>query len=135
MQIDPYLEFGGNCEKAFKFYETALGGKIEFMQNHRDSPMRDKTPPEWLDKIMHARLNVGGKILMGMDSPPDRYQGVKGCWISLGVKTPQEAERLFNALAQNGTVRMPLEKTFWSEKFGMVVDQFGIPWMVGCASE
>jgi PhnB protein len=94
--------------------------------------MVEQVPAEWRDKIMHARLIVGDKVLMGSDAPPEHYEGTKGFSVSLGVDSMAEAERMFRALAENGTVRMPLQKTFWAEGFGMLVDRFGIPWMVNC---
>ena len=132
MELNPYLTFNGQCEAAFKFYERCFGGKIEFMLTHGESPMAQQTPAEWRNKIMHARLVVGGRALMGSDAPPERYEGTKGFSVSLGVAAPAEAERIFNALAENGTVQMPLQETFWALRFGMLVDRFGVPWMVNC---
>jgi PhnB protein len=132
MQLNPYLIFNGQCEAAFKFYERCLGGKIEFILTHGDSPMAQQTPAGWRDKIMHARLVVGDKVLMGSDAPPERYEGPKGFSVSLGIDQPAEAERIFSALAENGTVQMPLQETFWALRFGTLVDRFGIPWMVNC---
>ncbi|MHB8503107.1 MAG: VOC family protein [Candidatus Acidiferrales bacterium] len=132
MQLNPYLVFNGQCEAAFKFYEKSLGGKIEFMLTHGDSPMAQQFSPEWHSKIMHARMAVGGMLLMGSDAPPDHYQTPQGFSVSLTVKEPAEAERIFQELAQEGKVQMPIQKTFWSVRFGMLVDRFGIPWMVNC---
>jgi len=94
--------------------------------------MKDQSAPEFHGKIAHARLTVGDKVLMGGDSPPDRYEPTKGMTIMLGVDEPSEAERVFKALSENGTVQMPIAETFWARRFGMLVDQFGIPWMVNC---
>ncbi|MFC5474903.1 VOC family protein [Paraherbaspirillum soli] len=132
MELNPYLLFNGQCEAAFKFYEQCFGGKITGMLPHRGSSMEAQTPPEWLDKIMHARMSVGDKLLMGSDCPPDQYEAPKGFSVTLGIETPAEAERIFNALAENGTVQMPLTETFWALRFGMLVDRFGIPWMINC---
>ena len=132
MQLNPYLFFNGKCESAFKFYEQCLGGKIEMMTTHGDSPMAQQVPSDWRNKIIHARLIVGDRVLMGSDVPPEHYEKMKGFSISLNVDDPAEAERIFNALAANGTVRMPLQQTFWAVRFGMLVDQFGVPWMVNC---
>ena len=132
MQLNPYLTFNGKCEAAFKFYEQCLRGKIEIMMTHGDSPMAQQVPSEWRNKIIHARLTVGDNVLMGSDAPPERYEEMKGFSVSLSVDDPAEAERIFNALTANGTVRMPLQKTFWAVRFGMLVDQFGVPWMVNC---
>ena len=132
MQLNPYLSFNGQCEAAFKFYEQCLGGKIGVILNYGSSPMAEQVPSELRDKIMHVRLAVGDQILMGSDSPPEHYEETKGMSVSLNTNEPAEAERIFQALAENGTVRMPLQETFWAARFGMLVDQFGIPWMVNC---
>jgi PhnB protein len=132
MQLNPYLTFNGQCEAAFKFYEKVLGGKIEAMMPHEGSPMEQHVPPEWRRKIMHALLRVGESVLMGSDAPPDRHEQMKGFSVTLGINDPQEAERLFHALSENGAVQMPIQKTFWAARFGMLVDQFGTPWMINC---
>ena len=134
MQLNPYLLFNGQCEAAFKFYEKILGGKIVAMMSHEGTPAAEHVPPDWRKKIMHARLSIGDVLLMGSDAPPDRYEPMKGFSVTIGVTDPSEAERIFHALAENGTVRMPIEKTFWAERFGMLVDQFGTPWMINCES-
>ena len=132
MQLNPYLTFNGQCEAAFKFYENCLGGKIEAMLTHEGTPAEQGVPPEWRKKILHARLTVGDQELMASDAPPERYEKPQGFSVSLNVNTPAEAERIFHALAENGKVQMPLEQTFWAIRFGMLVDRFGIPWMINC---
>ena len=132
MQISTYLLFDGQCEEAFKFYEKCLGGKIESMIPHAGTPAEAQMPPEMRNKILHARLSVGDQVLMGSDCPPGRYDQPKGFSVSLEVKDPAEAERIFNALAENGNVKMPIQKTFWASRFGMAVDRFGTPWMINC---
>ena len=132
MQLNPYLFFNGKCEAAFRFYEKVLGGKIVAMLTHEQTPMADQVSPEMRKQIIHARLTVGDKVLMGSDAPADRYNAAKGFSISIGVEQPAEAERIFAALAKNGTIRMPMEATFFALKFGMLVDQYGIPWMIIC---
>jgi PhnB protein len=132
MQLNPYLNFDGQCKAAFNFYKQCLGGEIVFMLTHGESPMAEKVPAAWRDKIMHARLVVGDNVLMGSDSPPEHHETPKGFSIALGVDTPAEAERVFRALAENGTVGMQLQETFWALRFGMLTDQFGIPWMINC---
>jgi PhnB protein len=134
MQLNPYLFFTGQCEAAFKFYEKVLGGKIEGMLTHAGTPAEEHVPAEWRDKIMHARMTIGDSVLMASDAPPDHSEKPGGFSVSLQFKDPAEAERVFNALGENGTMRMPFAKTFWSPGFGMLVDQFGIPWMVNCES-
>jgi PhnB protein len=94
--------------------------------------METQVPADWLNKIMHARLEVGDEALMGSDAPPDRYQRPRGITVSLQTNDPAEAERIFSALAEGGTVNMPLQETFWAIRFGMLVDRYGIPWMVNC---
>jgi PhnB protein len=132
MQLNPYLLFNGQCEAAFRFYERCLGGKIVAMMPHAGTPAEGQVPPEWRDKIIHARLVVGDQVLMGSDAPRDHFEKPQGFSVTLGIDNPVEAERLFNALAENGTVRMPIQQTFWAERFGMLVDRFGIPWMINC---
>ncbi len=132
MQLNPYLNFNGQCEAAFKFYEQCLGGKIVAVATYGESPMAEQVPPEWRNKIMHAHLTVDGRELMGSDSLPEHYEQTKGFSVLLGIDDPAEAERLFHALAEKGTVRMPIQETFWAARFGMLVDQFGIPWIINC---
>jgi len=132
MQMNPYLSFDGKCETAFKFYEKVLGGKVLMMMKYGESPMAAQTPPESRDKIMHARLAVGDKLLMGSDAPAQMYEPMNGIQVTLSVDKPAEADRIFGALAENGSVRMPIQETFWARRFGMLVDQFGTPWMINC---
>ena len=134
MELNPYLIFNGNCEAAFKFYEQLLGGKIEFMMTHGESPMAEQTAPEWRDKIIHVRMTVGDQVLMASDAPPGRYEKPQGFSVSINVKDRADAERIYAALQENGTIQMPLQKTFWADRFGMLVDRFGTPWMVNCES-
>jgi PhnB protein len=130
--LNPYIHFNGQCEEAFKFYAKVLGGEIKMMLPYRGNPAGEQTPPEMLDKIMHARLVVGDKVLMASDAPPDRYQSPQGFSVTVGVDTPTEAERIYNAFADGGMVFMALGPTFFAERFGMLKDKFGTPWMVIC---
>jgi len=132
MQLNPYLLFNGTCEEAFKFYEKVLGGKIEAMMTHAGTPMESHTPPEWRNKILHARMSVDGNVLMASDAPPGRFSPPQGFSVSLSMKNPADGERVFNALGEGGNVGMPFQKTFWAAGFGMVTDRFGIPWMINC---
>ena len=132
MHVNPYLNFNGQCEAAFKFYEKVLGGKITFSMTWGEMPGADQFPAETDKLIMHATISVGDQSLMGADSPPGRYEKPKGMNVSIHVKDTAAGERIFNALAESGNVTMPFEKTFWSPGFGMCVDRFGIPWMVNC---
>jgi PhnB protein len=132
MELNPYLLFDGNCEEAFRFYEKVLGGKIEAMVPHAGTPAAAGVAPDWRNKIIHARLKVGDTVLMASDAPPDRHETMKGFSVSLNVDNPTDAERIFGALAEHGTVRMPIQETFWALRFGMLVDRFGTPWMINC---
>ena len=132
MKVNPYLTFDGRCEAAFKFYERTLGGKIQVLITAEGTPMADQCPPDWRDKIMHGRLTLGDQVLMGSDATPDRYEAPKSFSLCLSIPEPGEAERVFHALAAGGTVQMPIAETFWAVRFGMLVDQFGIPWMINC---
>ena len=132
MQINPYLFFTGQCEEAFRFYEKLLGGKIEVMMAHEGTPAADAVPPEWLKKILHARLVVGDQVLMASDAPPGRQAKPQGFSVSLNLKDEVEAERIFKGLAEGATVTMSFQQTFWAKRFGMLTDRFGIPWMVNC---
>ncbi len=135
MHFNPYLSFDGSCAEAFRFYEQVFGGKIDGMFTFGESPMADQTPPELRDKVMHARLVVGDQAIMASDAPPGRYSKPQGLYVSIHVDKAADAQRIFNALAENGTVEMPFEKTFWAAGgFGMLVDRFGTPWMVNVES-
>jgi PhnB protein len=132
MQLNPYLTFNGQCEAAFKYYEKVLGGKIERMTPYEGSPAEGHAPPEWGSKILHAQLSIDNSVLMGSDAQPDHYEEAKGISVTLNLSNAADAERIFQALAINGKVKMPIQETFWAERFGMLTDQFGIPWMVNC---
>lgn len=132
MKINPYLYFDGNCEEAFKFYEKCLGGKIEVMLTHEGTPAESQVPPEWRKKILHGRMVVSEYVLMASDAPPGRFHKPQGFSLSLDVKEPAEAERIYKELSANGNVYMPLQKTFFAEKFAMFTDRFGTPWMINC---
>lgn len=133
MKLNPHLNFNGQCAAAFAFYERCLGAKTLFTITYGTSPMADQFPAECADQIMHATLQIGDVVVMAADSPPGYYQQPSGFCISLSFDDPAEADRVFNAMAENGTVNMPLQQTFWALRFGMLTDQFGIPWMVNCS--
>jgi PhnB protein len=132
MQLNAYLLFHGNCEEAFKYYEKSLGGRIEAMLPHAGTPAEQHVAPEWRNKILHARLVVGDAVLMGSDAPNSDFDQPQGFSVSLQNSDPAEAERFFNALADGGKVKLALQQTFWATRFGMLVDRFGIPWMINC---
>jgi len=132
MQLTPYLLFDGTCEAAFKFYEKLFGGKIEAMMTHADAPAEHQVSAEWRSKILHARMSFPGGVLMASDAPPGHFEKPQGISMSLEISDPAEAERIFNALSDKGKIQMPFGQTFWAYRFGMLVDQFGIPWMINC---
>ena len=133
MQLSPYLNFKGQCEEAFHLYERVFEGKILSMLTYADAPAGMPVPDEWRKKICHATLEWEDNSLMGCDPPPDRFDAPQGVYLAIGIADPARAERIFNALSPKGQIVMPLQKTFWAVSFGMVRDQFGIPWMINCA--
>ncbi len=135
MQANAYLMFNGDCAEAFRFYEKTLDAKIDFMGTFGSSPAAADVPPEWGEKIMHATLSIGNTKLMGSDCPPAQYRKPEGISVAIGLNDSAKGEQIFNALAENGQVIMPYQKTFWAAGFGMCVDRFGIPWMVNCEDE
>jgi PhnB protein len=130
MQWYPHLAFNGRCETAFQFYEKCLGGKIVLVMRYADAPM--DTPPEMKNKVIHATFAVGEQMFSGSDTMPGDYLKPQGFHIQLNLKEAAEAERIFRALATNGTVHMALRETFWALRYGAVVDQFGTPWEINC---
>jgi PhnB protein len=133
MKWNPYIAFNNQCKEAFEFYEKCLGGKIVAMIGYGDTPAKDHMPANTGARIMHARLVLGDQVLMGCDAHPEMpYDGIRGNDVAVQVETPAEAERLFAALSEGGTVQMPLGETFWSLRFAMLTDRFGVPWMINC---
>jgi PhnB protein len=128
--VNPYLSFNGQCEAAFKFYEKCLGGSGLSFHKYAGSPMSGQVPAEWQDKVMHATLLLGNTALMGADAPPNYFREPQGFSISVSIDQPEDADTVFAALAEGGKIMMPIAKTFWSARFGMLIDKFGIPWMV-----
>jgi PhnB protein len=134
MMLNPQfaLSFNGTCEAAFRRYERCLDGTITFMLRWGHSPTPADVPADWGDKIYHATLKIGDIVIMGGDRPLDRYDQPKGFELVLSMDDPLVAERVFHELAEGGTIKMPLQATFWASRFGVLVDQFGIPWTVNC---
>jgi PhnB protein len=135
MRVSPYVSFDGQCEAAFRLYEQCLGARRGPVFRYGGSPMADQAPAGWQDKIMHGSVTIGDLVLMGADIVPDKYEAPKGFSLSIQITSPSEAERIFRELARDGKVVMPLEKTFWAERFGMVVDRFGVPWLINCEGQ
>jgi PhnB protein len=132
MQVSHYLSFKGQCEEAFTFYHQCLGGTLGPLFRYTGSPLADQAPSGWDDKIMHGSVTIGDLVLMGADIAPAQYEEPKGFSLSLQMKSVDDAERIFRGLAEGGKVVMPLEKTFWAARFGVVADRFGIPWLINC---
>ena len=137
MQVQPYLNFEGRCEEALEFYRTALGAEVDMLMRHKDSP--EPPPPGMVqegfeNKVMHATFHIGGTTLMATDGCGEG-SSFSGFSLALSVATAAEADRAFAALAAGGQITMPLNKTFWSPRFGMLTDRFGIGWMVSVPGE
>jgi PhnB protein len=133
MQIQPYLFFNGRCEEAIEFYRKALGAEVEMIMRFKDNP--DPMPPGMLapgfeNKVMHAALRIDGGVMMASDGMGAGETHFKGFSLALYATDEAGVDRKFNALAEGGSVTMPLGKTFWSPRFGMVTDRFGVGWMV-----
>ena len=131
--IQPYLFFKGRCEEAIQFYQKALGAEVEMILRFKESPEPPPpgmTPPGWENKIMHSSLRIGETVVMASDGCGET-EGFQGFSLSITVPSEADADRVFAALAEGGQVTMPLSKTFWSPRFGMLQDKFGVGWMVG----
>ena len=133
MKWNPHLAFDGRCKEAFEFYERCLGGTVVAMVPYEDTPAKEHMPAGTGARIMHARLVLGDQVLLGCDAHPGMpYDGIRGCDVAVQVETPGEAERLFAALSEGGTVQMPIGETWNLVRFGMLTDRFGVPWMINC---
>jgi PhnB protein len=133
MQVQPYLFFDGRCEEALEFYRNSLGAEVTALHRFKDSPephAPGMIPPGAEDKVMHAGFRVGGTTVLASDGRCTGHPSFEGFSLSLTVPNDAEAERLFAALARGGQVQMPPAKTFFSSRFGMVADRFGVSWMV-----
>ena len=134
MHIEPRisLTFNGECDAAFAVYQKCLGGTVTFLLTWGDSPMADQAPAEWRDKILHATLTVGRTALSGADALPGVYQRPQGFQVQLNLDDVAAAERIFATLEDGGQVTVPLQQTFWAQRFGAVIDRFGVPWGINC---
>lgn len=132
MQFIPYLLFDGRCREAFEFYAGVLDGQILSMTTHGETPAAAGVSADWQDKIINAHLKVGDQELMASDSPPQFNETMNGFYVSIQIDDEDRAERIFNAFADGGEVKMPFSPTFWAKKFGMVKDRYGTPWMINC---
>ena len=128
MQLNTYLNYGGNCAQAFKFYEQHLGGKITMMMKHGENPGESRVPADWNKAVLHARIRIGGTELLGADIPS--HQPMRSAYLSLTVSSSKEAERIYSLLSDGGEIFMPMEETFFAERFAMLRDKFGTSWMI-----
>jgi PhnB protein len=133
MRVEPYLFFNGRCQEAVEFYKKALGAEVAMLMRFKDSPephAPGMLPPGSENKVMHVSFRVGHTTVMASDGFCKGQTDFQGFSLSLTVSNEAEADRVFSALADGGQVQMPLNKTFWSPRFGMVTDRFGLGWMV-----
>lgn len=133
MQVEPYLFFDGRCEEAIEFYRTKLGAEVSMLMRFKDAPEPHQPgmiPPGGENKVMHANLRIGKTAVMASDGRCEGKPNFQGFALSLTAATDADAERLFAALSDGGQVQMPLTKTFFSSRFGMVADRFGVSWMI-----
>lgn len=125
MKLYTYLNYGGNCREAFRFYEVHLGGKITMMSTHGDMPSSNNVARELKDTILHARIEIGETVLMAADIPPERFQPMRSAYLSLIVESVEDAERIYALLADGGQIFMPMAETFFAFRFAMLRDKFG----------
>jgi PhnB protein len=130
MKLYTYLNYGGNCRQAFEFYAEHLGGKITMITTHGEQPDTSRTPPEWNDKVLHARIELGDAVVMGADIPNDRFQPMRSAYLTLMLDSPEEAERVYALLSDGGEIFMKMEETFFAKRFAMLRDRFGTSWML-----
>ena len=130
MKLHTYLNYGGNCAQAFRFYEQHLGAKITMMMTHGQQPDPSKVPPNQQKAILYARMTIGETELMGSDVPPERFQPMRSVYLSLSVSSTDEAERIHALLSDGGQIFMPMQETFFAFRFSMLRDKFGTSWMI-----
>jgi PhnB protein len=130
MHVQPYLDFNGRCDEALEFYKTAVGAEVAMLMRWKDSPEKSMCTAENADKVMHSQFQIGDSTIMASDGRCTGKPNFHGVALTISANTEAEADKLFNALAEGGQVTMPLAKTFFSPKFGMVADKFGVGWMV-----
>ncbi|WP_420563201.1 VOC family protein [Thalassobaculum sp.] len=132
MQSNPYLTFAGDCAEAFAHYAEVLGGTINDVLRYGEAPDCDWVTDDWRNKVMHSMFTAPGLVLMGSDAPPQMYEKPQGISVALHVDSDAEATRIYEAFRQGGTVSMELQETFWASRFAMLVDRFGIRWIINC---
>jgi PhnB protein len=130
MKVDIYLNYGGNCREAFEFYAEHLGAKITSLFTHAQTPGGGMGTPEWSEKIMHARMEIGGAVVMGADIPSPPFEPIRSAYLSMSLDSAEEAERVYALLSEGGQVFMKMEETFFAHRFAMLRDRFGTSWMI-----
>jgi PhnB protein len=130
VHLHTYLNYGGNCEEAFRFYEQHLGGKITMLMRHGEAPGARDLPPDRARTVLHARMNLGGTELLGADVPPDRFQPMRSAYLTLTFDSDEAADRVFALLSDGGEIFMPMQATFFASRFAMLRDRFGTSWML-----
>ncbi len=130
MKLHTYLNYGGNCEQAFRFYEKHLGGKVTIMMTQAEQPNAKDVRPDQKDAILYARMSIGQTDLMGSDVTSERFQPMRSVYLSLSLDSIDEAERIFDLLSDGGEIFMPMQETFFAFRFAMLGDRFGTPWMI-----
>lgn len=130
MKLHIYLNYGGNCRQAFEFYAQHLGGKITEITTHGEVGDASQLPPDWGNAVVHARIEIGGSVVMGADIPPDRFQPMRSAYLTLMTESVEEAERIYALLSEGGQIFMPMEETFFAKRFAMLRDRFGTSWML-----
>lgn len=130
MRLLTYLNYGGNCREAFEFYAEHLGGRITMLTTHGELPASAMVHPDWKHAVLHARLELGGTVLLGADIPPDRFQRMRSAYLTLMLDSVEETERVYALLSDRGEILMPLEATFFAKRFAQLRDRFGTSWML-----
>jgi PhnB protein len=130
MKLNAYLNYGGNCAEAFRFYEQQLGGKITMMMTHGQMPDSSDIDPAWMDKVLHARMELGGTAIYGADIPSPPFEPIRSAYLSLSVDSIAEAERIYALLTEGGEIFMKMDETFFAHRFAMFRDKFGASWML-----
>ena len=130
MRLNTYLNYGGNCAEAFRFYAEHLGARIGMMMKHGDMPDTSKVLPEMSDAVLHAQITIGDSVIMASDVPPDRFKPMRSVYLALNVESDPEAERIFKILADGGEIYMPMQETFFASRYAILRDRFGTSWMI-----
>src|SRR5215472_12848566 len=133
MKLDIYVNYPGNCQQAFRFYEQHLGGKITMLMTHREQPDAANVPENWKNAILHARMEIGDAVLMGADIP--NAEPMRSAYLTLRLDTTEEAEKVYAILSEDGQIFMKMEETFFATRFAMLRDKFGTSWMLLCENQ